>query len=450
MSISPSSSAPDALRAAALTAVKTLQQAGFIAYWAGGCVRDQLLGRIPKDYDIATNATPEEVIQLFPNAVEVGVSFGVVSAACQGERFEIATFRQDHGYTDGRHPSSVTFVTAEEDAHRRDFTVNALFYDPVAETLHDFVDGQADIDAGCIRCVGRAEDRFREDHLRMLRAVRFSTTLGFSLAEETQQAIQRLAGCIKDISVERIQTELTRSLLEAEKAGDAIRLLDQCGLLVEILPEVVTMKGQEQPPQWHPEGDVFTHTLLMLDHMKARSLQLAYAALLHDIGKPATAMVDGDRIRFNCHAHRGAEIAEEILLRLRLPRRDIAAIVHAVKNHMRFSDVPNMRRAKLRRLIGAETFNLELELHRLDCISSHRLLENYNFLLEFRKQMESEPVLPPPWIRGDDVMALGVQQGPEIGVWMRRAYDAQLEGHVTDRSELLRWLKKEIGLSSPE
>jgi len=434
----------DTLSASAFSAVKRLQEKEFTAYLAGGCVRDLQLGLMPKDYDVATDATPEQILELFPGSVAVGKSFGVIRATCDGEHLDIATFRQDQLYLDGRRPEVVTFVTSEEDANRRDFTINAIFYDPISDRLHDYVGGLADLEKGVIRCVGAPGKRFKEDYLRMLRAVRFASTLGFVLAPSTADAIRKHASLVSGISAERIQGELTRTLLEARRSGDALALMNGVGLLEVILPEVAAMRGQEQPPEFHPEGDVFTHTVLMLNMMTQRSLHLAYAALLHDVGKPVTSKHDGNRIRFNCHAERGAELARKILLRLRLPKRDIDAIVHSVRNHMRFLDVRHMRQATLRRLVGAETFEVELELHRLDCMASHGKLDNYDFLLAFKEKVNAEPVLPPPLITGLDIIEMGVREGPEIGKLLRLAYDAQLDGKYSDRDQLLKWIRREM------
>lgn len=436
---------------AALAAVENLQANGFIAYWAGGCVRDALLDREPKDYDVATNATPDEVVALFPRAMLVGKSFGVVRAPVDNVYLEVATFRRDSEYRDGRRPESVTFTTPREDAQRRDFTINALFYDPVSHELHDFVGGKADVEAGLIRCVGNPQRRFAEDHLRMLRAVRFATTLGFRITDETAEAITANAACLARISHERVRDELTRILLEAAEPGKALHLLEQLGLLPVILPEISAMVGQEQPPQFHPEGDVFTHTALMLDLMPpSRSRRLAYSVLLHDVGKPITAKQAEDRIRFDGHAPKGATLAGEILRRLRLPSDEVEFVSTCIRNHMRFMHVREMKAAKLRRMVGAETFPVELELHRLDCLGSHRKLDNYAFLQEFQQKLEAEPVLPEPWVRGNDVIEASVPEGPRVGKWLKTAYDAQLDGHFEGREQLLQWLKEQIGMDSKQ
>lgn len=428
---------------------RRLQDAGFIALWAGGCVRDMILRRSPQDYDIATNATPSQVLNLFPEAISVGKAFGVIRVACGNYYYEVATFRKDHAYQDGRHPQAVTFADEKTDALRRDFTINALFFDPLTNQVHDYVNGQADIAARLIRAVGDPGQRFEEDHLRMLRAIRFASSLDFRLDSETFDAIKNNAAKIALISAERIQLELTRILLESKQAGDAFKLLLASGLLAVILPEVAAMHGQAQPPQFHPEGDVFTHTVLMLNALRLppqyqAALRLAYAVLLHDIGKPPTAKLVGDRIRFNRHASQGASIAAALLRRLRLPSDDIKAIVYCVANHMRFMDVRKMRRAKLRQLVGAPTFPIELELHRLDCEASHGDLQNFEFLREFQQACLTEPILPEPLISGHDILALGIAHGPKIGYWKKLAYEAQLERHRPSREAILDWLKERM------
>lgn len=428
---------PADLRQGAIDVACRLREAGHTAYWAGGCVRDMLLGREPRDYDIATDAVPDAVLACFPGAGTVGKNFAVVIVPWKGLAFEVATFRQDHGYDDGRHPTAISFATPPEDAARRDFTVNAMFYDPVDGSVHDTVGGRADLEAGVIRCVGDPDRRFGEDHLRLLRAVRFATTLDFTIAPATAAAILRHAPSIARISIERVRDEFTRTLTEAHQPGQALRLLDQLGLLAVFLPEVSALKDQDQPPEFHPEGDVFTHTVMMLDAMQARSTVLAYAVLLHDIAKPATAFHDGQRLRFHGHAEHGARMAETILRRLRLPNRVIEEVTACVGRHMRFMDVQKMRRSTLRQLVGSPTFETELELHRLDCLACHGLMENHDFLCQARDDFASEPVLPTPWVNGRDLIALGVPPGPRIGALLKTAYELQLEGTHPDRQALL-------------
>ncbi len=426
-----------------LEILQALRGAGHEAFLVGGCVRDLLLGREPKDWDIATDARPERVESLFPKTLPIGKAFGIIVVVpASGHAVEVATYRADSSYADGRRPEGVTFTNAREDALRRDFTINALFLDPQTGEIRDETGGRADLDARRIRAIGDPRLRFAEDHLRMLRAVRFAATLGFAIEPATFAAIQELAPNIRAISAERIRDELFRLLLESPRAGQGIVLLRDAGLLKEILPEIEAMAGVEQPPEFHPEGDVFTHTVLMLDAMDpGRSLRLALGVLLHDVGKPPTAqfatLADGtQRWRFESHAPVGAEMARAILERLRAPTAltdDVAALVG---NHMRLSDAPRMRSAKLRRLIGAPTFEDDLELHRLDCVSSHAQLDIHEFLRGAHERFRSEPVLPPPLVKGRDLIALGHTPGPHFAGILRDLYDRQLEG-MEDKAELL-------------
>jgi poly(A) polymerase len=428
----------------AVEVVRRLQAAGHTAFWAGGCVRDLLLGRVPKDYDVATDAVPDRVMALFDRAVTVGKAFGVVLVPMGDHWYDVATFRQDHAYADGRHPTAVSFSDPATDAQRRDFTINALFLDPVRGVVIDYVNGRDDLERRLVRTVGLAADRFREDHLRMLRAVRFAATLDFAMDPDTAAAIRATASRMAGVSAERIRDELSRIWTEAARAGEALRMLDETGLLEVVLPEVSAMKGVEQPPEFHPEGDVFTHTVLMLNTLHTSDVQLAWAALLHDVGKPPTAKLVDGRHRFERHATVGADMARDILGRLRFPNDAMDAITFMIGNHMRFVKTHEMRRATLRRLVGAPTFPAELELHRVDCASSHGDLENYRHLQGFLEQMRAEPVLPDPWVNGHDVIDLGIPAGPEVGYWRKKAYDAQLEGIVQSREELLVWLRDQM------
>ncbi len=417
--------------------VARLQNAGHTAYLAGGCVRDLLLRLTPKDFDIATSARPDSVLALFPDAIETGRSFGVIRVPVDSRSFEIATFRKDHAYADGRHPSSVSFSDARTDAERRDFTINALFYDPAANSLIDFVAGMADLHGRLVRAVGDPDARFREDHLRLLRGPRFAAVLGFEIGESTRQAIQRNAGLLSSVSSERICEEFSRILLESPRPGKAMRMLLDLQLLDSFLPEACRMSGQAQNEVHHPEGDVFTHTALMLDNMRSPDLALALAVLFHDIGKPAVVEHSRGYPSFPNHAAAGADITRSAIDRLRFPvhlRDDVSAIV---RNHMKYMDVQKMRNSTLRRLMGAHTFRTELELHRLDCACSHGKLSNYRFLIERLKEFEAEPVLPAPWVSGNDIMQMGIPQGPEVGYWRRLAYDLQLDGAISDRGSLL-------------
>ncbi|MBN2161358.1 MAG: CCA tRNA nucleotidyltransferase [Pontiellaceae bacterium] len=440
-------------RDAAVKIISVLRSNGHEALFAGGCVRDELLGRSPKDYDVATSARPEEVEALFAKTIAIGKAFGVIGVIDGKLTTEVATFRRDIGIADGRRPEAVHFCAAREDALRRDFTINGMFYDPLEEKLIDYVGGQRDLEERKIVSIGDPAERFREDHLRMLRAVRFTHTLGFEIDEETDHAICEMAHLIQRISAERIENELTRTLTESARPGNALRHLVRSGLLEYILPEILPMIGQEQPPQFHPEGDVFEHTVLMLNSMNEQvqtksysSRELAYSVLLHDVGKPRTARMgkgtDGQpRIRFDGHAQVSADMAESILTRLKLPTKERKRIVEAIRGHMRFMDVQQMRNATLRRMIGAEIFDLELELHRLDCLGSHAMLDNYDFLNKTMEQMANEPVLPEPWINGRDLLQIGLQEGRLIGKILKEAYDAQMENRFANREELLDWIR---------
>jgi poly(A) polymerase len=455
----------DSTEHTALRILKQIRTAGFTAYLAGGSVRDKLLGREAKDYDIATSATPEQIEALFPKTVTVGKAFGVIVVVQDETETEVATFRTDGGYQDGRRPDSIEFCGAEEDAKRRDFTVNGMFYDPIEDRIIDYVGGQVDLEKKIIRAIGDPDRRFTEDHLRILRAVRFAHTLGFEIEPATRAAIQKHAPDLVKISVERIENEFSRTLTESLRPGDALRELVDLDLMTYIIPEILPMIGQEQPPQFHPEGDVFEHTVLMLNLMNNRQTGvsvsqveqallpvhpscspriLAYTVLLHDVGKPATAFMGTDRLRFHGHERKSTEMAEEILRRLKLPVKEIKQILIAIDGHMRFKDVQKMNKSTLRKLMGAETFDMELELHRLDCSGSHRLLDNYDYLLKKAKEMKNEPILPERWVTGKELRELGVEAGPRMGELIQLAYDAQLEDRFTDRAALLDWLKTRI------
>ncbi len=404
-----------AMQTTAREIVARLRAAGHVAYFAGGCVRDLVRGTPPKDIDIATEARPEQVQKIFPRTYAVGAHFGVIVVLENGMQFEVATFRSDGVYLDGRRPTEVHFATAEEDAARRDFTINGMFFDPVAEEVIDFVNGRADLEARTIRAIGKASERFAEDRLRMLRAVRFATTLEFEIEERTWSALLANAAAIREISAERIREELVRIFLSPQRAR-GWDLLDASGLMAVVLPELAEMKGCEQPPQFHPEGDVFVHTRIMLGLLPAEaSLPLVFSVLFHDIGKPPTAIVDETgRIRFNGHDRVGAEMTERAMERLRFSRAEIDATVEAVRQHMVFKDVPNMRVAKLKRFMARPTFEDEMELHRVDCTSSHGMLDNYEFLQQKREEFANEPIIPPPLVKGEDLIALGLRPGPEI------------------------------------
>ncbi len=421
--------------------VQRLRAAGHEAYFAGGCVRDRLLGREAHDIDVATSAHPEEVRKLFARTVAVGAQFGVIVVLEDDVEFQVATFRADGVYIDGRRPESVTFSTAEGDALRRDFTVNGLFYDPVEEKVLDFVGGTADLNAGVIRAIGEPEHRFREDKLRLLRGIRFAASLDFQIDPETWTALCAQASSIASVSAERIREELVKIFLHPSRVR-GFDLLDESGLLEILLPEVTAMKGCEQPPEFHPEGDVFVHTRLMLSLLPAEvSVPLVFSVLLHDIGKPRTAVRDETgRIRFNGHESVSAAMTTEIFERLRFSNALTEATVVAVKNHMAFKDVRNMRIATLKKFLARPTMDDELELHRVDCLGSHGLLDNYEFLLARREEFSREPLIPPPLVTGRDLIALGWKPGP----FFKRILDAvqvrQLEGALTSRESALEWV----------
>jgi poly(A) polymerase len=433
--------------------VQRLRRADHVAYFAGGCVRDMVRGVEPHDYDIATDATPEQVQQLFPKTIPVGAQFGVVLVVEGGHQFEVATFRSDEAYVDGRRPTSVRYGSPEHDAQRRDFTINGLFFDPIAGEIIDFIGGRADIERQLVRTIGEARQRFAEDKLRLLRCVRFASNLRFQVEPATFAAVKEMAGQIQVVSAERIREELIK-ILTRSNAGRGLELMDQSGVLPEVLPEVAAMKGVEQPPEFHPEGDVFTHTKLMLDLMSEAArpavapyhdpVVLAFAVLLHDVGKPPTFERAPDRIRFNEHDRVGAEIAEKILRRLRFPNDEIEKIVLCVREHMRFQYVKEMRPAKLKRILARETFADELELHRIDCEASHRNLENYDFLKAKAAELPAEVVKPAPLLTGHDLLALGLKPGPRVGKILREVEELQLEERLRSREEALAYARQQL------
>ena len=417
------------LRDKATEVVKRLVEAGHQAYWVGGCVRDLVLGREPTDYDVATSAIPDEVVRLFPNSVTVGAQFGVVKALLDDHEIEIATFRSDHGTLDGRHPREVRYAqTPQEDVSRRDFTINGLLYDPLKSEVLDFVGGQADIRAGVVRTIGEPDQRFREDYLRLLRAVRFAARFGYLIEAKTWEALKAARQGIEQVSRERVRDEVIKMLTEGA-ARRAFEILDGAGLLEIILPEVAKMKGVQQPPEFHPEGDVWIHTRMMLEKMERPTPTLALGVLLHDVGKPPTFQI-ADRIRFNEHAEVGAVMAEEICQRLRLSNRDIERVVALVRHHLRFKDAPKMKASTFKRFISMDGFDEHLELHRLDCLSSHRDLTNWHFVKEQREKLPPEEVRPPRLLTGNDLKAMGYPPGPQMGRILAAIEEAQLEGAV--------------------
>ena len=447
--------------------VQQLQAAGFAAFWVGGCVRDFLLGREPQDFDIATDAKPEQVEKLFKRTVAVGCKFGVMIVVEGGHQFQVATFRAEADYQDGRRPEKIIFANAEADALRRDFTVNGLFYDPLTKKIHDWVGGEKDLRAKIIRTIGKPEERFGEDHLRLLRAVRFAALLDFEIEPKTFAAVKKLAPKIKLISGERIRDELLKlfappnsvgragSPLPADGAHGVTRptaarglvLLRESGLLEHILPELAATIDCEQSPDFHPEGSVFNHICLMLEKMPPDANELLpWTVLLHDIAKPVTAEKDlqTGAIHFYGHEKIGAEMARDILNRLRFPKKQIDEIVACVLHHMQFKDVKQMRKATLRRLLLRETFPLELELHRLDCLGSHGDLELYDFLIQQAEELKKKPAIRPPLLTGDDLIKLGLKPGPAMGVLLNEIREKQLADELKNVRQAKVWAKRKI------
>ena len=431
------------MRHHAIDIVRNLRTQGFSAYLVGGCVRDLVLGREPADWDVATSATPQEVLALYPHAVAVGAQFGVILVPFEdGNKVEVATFRNDGAYSDGRHPDEVRFAkTAEEDVQRRDFTINGLLMDPLdGDRILDYVGGQYDLRAGIIRTIGDPNRRFGEDKLRMLRAVRFAARFGYQIEPKTFAAIRALAPQIHQVSRERVRDELTKMLTEG-KARRAFELLDQTGLLHKVLPEVEKMKGVEQPPQFHPEGDVWIHTRMLLEGLAAGcSPTLAWGALLHDVGKPPT-FERLDRIRFHGHADIGAKMARAICNRLRMSNDETDQIVAIVANHMKFPELPNMRESTLKKFLRQERFDEHLEMHRLDCAASHGDLSLYNFALEKLNTTPPEEIRPAPLITGRDLIVAGYTPGPKFKDMLAQVEDAQLEGALASKEEALAWVR---------
>jgi poly(A) polymerase len=442
----------------AISIVKTLRQQGFQAYLAGGCVRDLLLKRQPADYDVATSATPTQVMEVFPDTYAVGVQFGVVLVPLpEGQRaenttpkakaLEVATFRSDLGYSDGRRPDEVRFsLDPREDVARRDFTINGMMLDPVSGEVLDFVGGRRDLEAGIVRAIGDPERRFAEDKLRMLRAVRFAARFEYEIEADTLAAIQRLAHEVQVVSRERVRDELTRMLTEG-RARRAFLLLDETGLLKEVLPEITAMKGVEQPPEFHPEGDVFVHTLLLLENLPDPCPPtLAWGALLHDVGKPATFRVAPDRIRFDDHVHVGVKIAEEICGRLRLSNDDTKQVLALVDHHMRFSHATRMNESTLKKFLRMPAFDQHLALHRADSLASHRNLSTYEFVRQKLAGIPPEKIRPVALVTGDDLIAAGYAPGPKFREILEAVEDAQLEGRLLERAAALEFVKCEFPL----
>lgn len=471
--------APSPQLEAALRIVRTLRERGYEAYFAGGCVRDQLLGREPADYDVATSATPEVVLDMFPRTFAVGAHFGVVLVStCGGADAahaaddssvdavtEVATFRSDGAYSDGRHPDEVRYTqSAAEDVQRRDFTINALLLDPLRgggrldegfgdlkalrDAVIDHVGGLADLDAGILRAIGPPARRFQEDQLRLLRAVRFAARFSFEIEPVTFAAIRALAPKIHAVSRERVRDELTKMLTEG-KARRAFELLDEAGLLAEVLPEVDRMKGVAQPPQFHPEGDLWIHTLLLLAQLPAGCpLTLAWGGLLHDVGKPPTFRVAPDRIRFDNHVEVGVAIGAEICRRLRFSNDDTHQILALIQNHMRFADAPQMKDSTLKRFFRLDRFDQHLTLHRMDCLAAHGNLKIFNFVRDRYEATPEEAVRPTPLLTGRDLIAAGYTPGPQFHQMLQSVEDAQLEGGIGTTEEALALVQQRFGAAS--
>jgi poly(A) polymerase len=414
--------------------IAKLRRSGHQAFLVGGCVRDLLLSAKPKDFDVATDARPDRIMSLFPNSGAVGAHFGVVLVRDMFAQVEVATFRSDNDYSDGRRPASVHFERdARQDVLRRDFTINGLLMDPETGEVLDFVDGRADIERRVIRAIGDPAVRFREDHLRLLRAVRFAARLGFAIDAPTFAAIRRDHGLVRSVAAERVRDELARILTEGG-ARRGFELLDESGLLAVILPEVAAMQGVEQPPQYHPEGDVWVHTLLLLEGMHSPTLTLALGALLHDLGKPPTFRVAG-RIRFDGHVEEGVRLAHQILTRLRFSNEDIEQVEALVANHMRFKDLPNMRQSTLKRFLRMPDFLEHLELHRLDCTASSGRLESYEMARRKLREFPDAHLKPEPLVTGADLIAAGYHPGPIFSTILTAVEDAQLEGRIRTAGE---------------
>jgi poly(A) polymerase len=459
----------------AISIVQTLRQRGFQAYLVGGCVRDLLLGRKPKDYDVATDATPQQVMEIFPETYAVGAQFGVVLVpapekaqetdaanasaenSSKAHAVEVATFRSDIGYSDGRHPDEVRFsCDPREDVARRDFTINGMLLDPVggqapgqtpgwaSGKVLDFVGGRKDLEAGIVRAIGDPERRFDEDKLRMLRAVRFAARFEYTIEPATFAAMQKLADQIQVVSRERVRDELTRMLTDGH-GNRAFLLLDETGLLKQVLPEISAMKRVAQSPEFHPEGDVFVHTLLLLENLpQPCPLTLAWGALLHDVGKPATFRVAPDRIRFDGHVEVGVKIAEGICRRLRFSNDETEQILALVDNHMRFGHVSRMKESTLKKFLRMPKFDEHLALHRADSLASHRNLSTYEFIQQKRAEIPAEKMRPTPLVTGDDLIAAGHAPGPKFREILNAVEDAQLEGQLPSREAALEFMRREF------
>ncbi len=423
-----------------------LKKAGYEAYFVGGCVRDFVMGTIPDDYDIVTSALPDQVMAVFERTIAIGAKFGVVAVIVEGHPYEVATFRSDDVYSDGRRPSQVHFSSAKEDVFRRDFTINGLLMDPVTEEITDYVDGLADIGKKVIRTIGDPNQRFQEDHLRMLRAIRFTANLDFNLDSSTQEAVANNVAKIKIISAERLYDELGK-LLTRGGARRGLELMAQTGMLREILPEVDSMQGVEQPPRFHPEGDVWRHTLMMLEILSEEKKPnvnpaLAWGALLHDVGKPVSRTEDENGVHFYGHVQLGGKIADEIMQRLKFSRAQKETVLNLIHQHMVFMNVQKMRPSRLKRFLRMPDFDLHLELHRLDCLASHGMLDNYEFCRDQLRNITVEELHPLRLLTGDDLIALGFAPGKIIGEILHVLEDEQMEGRINSKDEAKNFVER--------
>ncbi len=425
----------------AIQIVKRLREAGHEAYLAGGCVRDRLLGRTPKDYDIATAATPRDTQSIFPDTVPIGSKFGSVVVLVDGDPFEVTTFRFDGPYSDGRHPVHVRYGNLEEDVRRRDFTINAMMYDPVDDRVIDLVNGREDLRRSLVRAIGDPHERFAEDRLRMVRAVRLACGLGFAIDGPTLQAIRGQAAAVTQVAWERIGAEITRTLTEG-RARRGVELLDETGLLEVILPEVAAMKGCEQTPDYHPEGDVFVHTLTLLEHLDGPTETLAYGCLLHDVAKPPCRQPAGERVTFHGHPELGAEMAVDILRRLKRSRAVAERVAWLVRYHLRYTQAPNMRLSTLKRFLGEEGIGELLELCRIDALSSNGDLGYYDFCQRKLAELGEEEVCPEPLLRGRDLIRLGYVPGPSFSAMLGAVEEAQLEGELRTQAQAVAWVRR--------
>jgi len=428
----------------AVSIVKRLRDHGHESYLAGGCVRDMLLAKSPQDFDIATDAKPEEIRAIFEHTVPVGAQFGVMLVVLEGQPFEVATFRHDGPYLDGRRPSEVRYGNLKEDILRRDFTVNGMVYDPIEDHVIDFVGGRRDLERRMIRAIGAARQRFAEDRLRMIRAVRFAASLDFTIEEETFAAIKELAHAVTEISWERIGDEITRILTESGPRR-GFELLDATELLRVLLPEIEALKGVEQSPEYHPEGDVFTHTLLTLSHLDAPSETLAYGCLLHDVGKPGCARRDGERVTFYGHSEKGAEMAVAILQRLKRSRMTWERVGYLVRNHLRHIQAPHMRLSTLKRFLGEDGIDELLKLTRIDALSANGDLQYYRFCEQKLGELKKDEIHPEPLLRGKDLIEMGFAPGPIFQHILKQVEEAQLGGELKDREQAREWVNRNYG-----